>query len=62
MLRSTSNATSAGSIGNAAFRFYTVSLTGGVNFSLPDTQHLCDPEFYLRWLVSSGLAYDMDLL
>ena len=39
VLRSTSNATSAGSIGNAAFRFCTVSLTGGGNFSLPDMQH-----------------------
>ena len=60
--RMTSNASSAAAIGNAAFRFYGVTLTGGGNFSLPDMQHLCDPEFYLTWLVSSGLAYDKDQL
>ena len=62
MIRSTSNASWAAAIGNAAFRFYTVSLAGGGNFSLPDMQHLCDPEFYLTWLVSSGPAYDKDQL
>ena len=58
----TSNASSATAIGNAAFRFYGVTLTGGGNFSLPDIQHLCDPTFYLTWLVSSGPAYDKDQL
>ena len=60
--RMTSNASSTSAIGNAAFRYYGVTLNGGGNFSLPDTQHLCDPEFYLTWLVLHGPAYDRDFL
>ena len=60
--RVTSNASSISAVGNAAFRFYGVTLTGGGNFSLPDIQHLCDPSFYLTWLVLNGPAYDKDQL
>ena len=33
VVRSTSNASSTGAVGNAAFRYYTVNLTGGGNLS-----------------------------
>ena len=62
VIRATSNASSVGAVGNAAFRFYTVNLTGGGNFSLPDTQHLRDPTFFLTWLVYGAPMYDRDFL
>jgi len=58
--RSTSNVTSASAIGSAAFRFYTVTLTGGGQFSLPDLAHLSDPAYQQDWLALPGAAYDIN--
>ena len=60
--RATSNTSSGMGVGSAAFRYYTVSLTGGGYFSLPDSAHLRTDAFYKQWLAAGGPAYDFDQL
>ena len=59
--RSTSNSSSS-AIGSAAFRFYTVALTGGGKFCLPNLANLQDPIYQRdKWLsLYHGPAYNLD--
>ena len=61
MTRSTSNS-SASAVGSAAFRFYTIALSGGGKFALPDLAHVHDPTYQKTWLSYDGPDYDLEAI